>query len=200
MTETPARLLLDPDDLGRCVRTVLPDEEPGPDVMDGQRGWCEDALAGMPFPCSPELWKQLDRLHAVNSRQWGAEDRVRRAGDAEIPAIKRKIDELNSLRHKLIEQVDRLLGTAWPVNHDVPPLTESIGSALDRLSVLTLRIVHTERLVGDDNSAVERVAILRRQRDDLVWSIAVACEDLVSGRRRTPRPERMKLYGKPGGR
>ncbi|MEV6314282.1 DUF4254 domain-containing protein [Streptomyces sp. NPDC051776] len=151
----------------------------------------------MPLPSSPELLKALNRLHAVNSRQWDAEDRVRRAGDGDIPAIKREIDKLNSLRHKLIEQVDRILGAAWAANQDVPPLTESIGSALDRLSVLTLRIVHTG-LVEDDGSAVERVAILRRQRDDLVWSIAVACEDLVSGRRRTPRPERMKLYGKPG--
>lgn len=198
MTETPARLGLNTDDLGQGARTVVFDGEPTLDTADEQGGWCEDVLAGMPFPRSPELSKQLNQLHAVNSRQWGAEDRVRRAGDEEIPAIKREIDELNSLRHKLIEQVDRILGAAWGANQDVPPLTESIGSALDRLSVLTLRIVHTERLVGDDAGAVERVAILRRQRDDLVWSIAVACEDLVSGRRRTPRPERMKLYGKPG--
>ncbi|MET7802411.1 DUF4254 domain-containing protein, partial [Streptomyces decoyicus] len=168
------------------------------DVADGQHRWCEDALAEMPIPCSPELLKPLDRLHAVNSRQWDAEDRVRQVGDGEIPAIKREIDELNSLRHVLIEQVDRILDAAWGANEDVPPLTESIGSALDRLSVQTLRIVHTERRVGGGAGAVEGVAILRRQRDDLVWSIAVACEDLVSGRRRTPRPERMKLYGKSG--
>ncbi|MCX4763798.1 DUF4254 domain-containing protein [Streptomyces sp. NBC_01275] len=131
-------------------------------------------------------------------RQWDAEDRVRQAGDTEIPAIKREIDRLNSLRHVLIEQVDRILDPAWGANEDVPPRTESIGSALDRLSVQTLRIVHTERLVGGGAGVMERVAILRRQRDDLVWSIAVACEDLVSARRRTPRPERMKPYGKPG--
>ena len=167
------------------------------DMTDGKREWCEDALARIPFPSAPELLKPLNRLHAVNSRQWEAEDRVRRVADGDIPSIKREIDELNSLRHKLIEQVDRILDGAWDANEDVPPLTESIGSALDRLSVLTLRIVHTERLVGDDARAVERAAILCRQRDDLVWSIEVACDDLISGRRRTPRPERMKLYGTP---
>ncbi|HCA84130.1 MAG TPA: hypothetical protein DEQ61_00640 [Streptomyces sp.] len=198
MTETPARLARDSGEFGQDPRTVIIEDESFLDMADGQRGWCEDALARMPFPCSPELLKPLNQLHAVNSRQWDAEDRVRRAGDGEIPAIKREIDELNSLRHKLIEQVDRIFGAEWGANQDVPPLTESIGSALDRLSVLTLRIVYTERLVGNDAGAVERVAILRRQRDDLVWSLAVACEDLVSGRRRTPRPERMKLYGKPG--
>ncbi|MGH3326886.1 MAG: DUF4254 domain-containing protein [Streptomycetales bacterium] len=197
MTETSARLGLDMGEFGKDSRTVMIEGEICLDMTDGQRGWCEDALAGMPFPCSPELLKPLNRLHAVNSRQWDAEDRVRRAGDGEIPAIKREIDELNSFRHKLIEQVDRIFSAAWGANQDVPPLTESIGSALDRLSVLTLRIVHTERLIEDEAGAVERVAIQRRQRDDLVWSIAVACEDLVSGRRRTPRPERMKLYGKP---
>ncbi|MFI7094884.1 DUF4254 domain-containing protein [Streptomyces lydicus] len=142
--------------------------------------------------------RQLNRLHANNSRQWDAEDRVRRAEDGEIPTIKREIDELNSRRHELIEQVDRIFDAAWGADQDVPPLTESIGSALDRLSVETLRITHTEQLVKEDAGAAARVAILRRQREDLVWSIAVACDDLTSGRRRTPRPERMKLYGKPG--
>ena len=198
MTDTPARLGPDTGLFTQDPHPVMVEDEPSLDITDGQGEWCEDALAGMPFPYSPELLKPLNRLHAVNSRQWDAEDRVRRAGDSEIPAIKREIDELNSLRHKLIEQVDRIIGTAWGANQEVPPLTESIGSALDRLSVQTLRIRHTEPLVGGGAGAVERVAILRLQRDDLVWSIAVACEDLVSGRRRTPRPERMKLYGKSG--
>ncbi len=167
-----------------------------PDVAGGQGEWSEDVLAGIPSPYRPDLLQALGRLHAVNSRQWDAEDRVRQAGDGEIPAIKREIDDLNGLRHALIEQVDRILDAAWSANEDVPPITESIGSALDRLSVQKLRIVHTERLAGGDAAAAEGVGILRRQYDDLVWSIAVACEDLVSGRRRTPRPERMKLYGK----
>lgn len=160
--------------------------------------WCDDALVAMQVPCSAEVLKPLDRLHAINSRQWEAEDRVRQAGDLDVPAIKREIDELNSLRHKRIEEVDRALSSAWHAAPGTPPLTESIGSALDRLSVLTLRIVHTQRLDREDAGIENRVSLLRRQREDLVWSIAVACEDLVSGRRSAPLPERMKLYGKPG--
>lgn len=190
-----AGLGLDTGEFGKDPSIAMFADSSCPDMADGQGRWCEDALPGMPFPCSPELLKALSQLHAANSRQWNAEDRVRQARDGEIPAIKREIDELNSLCHVLIERVDRISGAAWGVNADVPPLTESIGSALDRLSVLTLRIVHAERLVGGGADAVERVAVLRRQRDDLVWSITVACEDLVSGRRRAPRPERMKLYG-----
>ncbi|WP_103502594.1 MULTISPECIES: DUF4254 domain-containing protein [unclassified Streptomyces] len=162
---------------------------------DGLLEWCEDALDRMPSPRSPELLQSLGRLHVVNSWQWDAEDRVRQVGDGEIPAVKREIDELNGLRHELIEHVDRVLGSSWPVDESVPPLTESIGSALDRLSVLCLRIAQTGRRAGNGAEAVERVKILRRQRQDLVWSIEVACGDLLSGRRRTPRPERMKLYG-----
>ncbi|MGP3944964.1 DUF4254 domain-containing protein [Streptomyces sp. 6N106] len=196
MTETRAGLGKDTDELEGDPRTPMTAVASWLDVAGGQGGWCEDALAGIPLPDSPELSPALDRLHAVNSRQWDAEDRVRQAGDGEIPAIKREIDALNGNRHALIEQVDRILDAAWSAKEGVPPLTESIGSALDRLSVQTLRIMHIERLVGRDAGTAERVAILRRQYDDLVWSIAVACEDLVSGRRRTPRPERMKLYGK----
>ncbi|MGY4954787.1 DUF4254 domain-containing protein [Streptomyces nigrescens] len=198
MTNMPAQLDLDTGERDPDPRTVIIQGKSCLDMENGQRGWCEDALAGMLFPRSSELLPPLNRLHSNNSRQWDAEDRVRRAGDGEIPAIKREIDELNSRRHELIEQIDRIFDAAWGADQDVPPLTESIGSALDRLSVETLRIMHTEQLVEDDAVAAERVAILRRQRDDLVWSIAVACEDLASGRRRTPRPERMKLYGKPG--
>ncbi|MGW1374738.1 DUF4254 domain-containing protein [Streptomyces sp. NPDC002446] len=198
MTMTPARLVVNTGELEGDPRAPMMAGASCLDLAGGQGGWCADALARMPFPCSPELLQPLNRLHAVNSRQWDAEDRVRQARDGEIPAIKREIDELNSRRHALIEQVDRILDASWGANQDLPPLTESIGSALDRLSVQTLRIMHTERLVEGDPGAVERVTILRRQHDDLVWSIAVACEDLVSGRRRTPRPERMKLYGKPG--
>lgn len=163
---------------------------------DGLLEWCEDALDGMPSPCAPELLRSLGRLHVVNSWQWDAEDRVRQVGDEEIPALKREIDELNGLRHELIEHVDRVLTASWCVDESVPPLTESMGSALDRLSVLSLRVAETARRAGGDDEALKRVAILRRQRKDLVWSIAVACGDLASGRRRMPRPERMKLYGK----
>ncbi|MGI5259317.1 DUF4254 domain-containing protein [Streptomyces angustmyceticus] len=198
MTKMPAQLDLDTSEYGQDPQTVMIQGKCCLDPINGQHEWCEDALAGMPFPRSPKLLEPLNRLYANNSWQWDAEDRVRRAGDGEIPAIKREIDELNCRRHELIEQVDRIFDAAWGADQDVPPLTESIGSALDRLSVETLRIMHAEQLVEDDAGAVERVAILRRQRDDLVWSIAVACEDLASGRRRTPRPERMKLYGKPG--
>ncbi|MFF4605929.1 DUF4254 domain-containing protein [Streptomyces sp. NPDC001339] len=198
MTNMPAQLDLDTGERDPDPRTVMIQGKSCVGIQNGQHGWCEDALAGMPFPRSPELLEPLNRLYANNSRQWDAEDRVRRAGDGQIPAIKREIDELNGRRHKLIEQIDRIFDAAWGADQDVPPLTESIGSALDRLSVETLRIMHTEQLVEGDAGAAERVAILRRQRDDLVWSIAVACEDLASGRRRTPRPERMKLYGKPG--
>ncbi|WP_083934264.1 DUF4254 domain-containing protein [Sciscionella marina] len=163
-------------------------------MRDERRGWCADALAGTPSPCAPALLEPLNRLHAVNGKQWDAEDRVRQAGDSDVPAIKRQIDELNGLRHELIEQVDRVFDGWWGDTCTAPPLTESIGSALDRLSVLTLRIAHTRALLGaeDDGS----IAVLRRQREDLVQAIVVACEDLRSGRRRAPRPERMKLYGK----
>lgn len=192
MPEMPGRPDLDTDEFREDPRTSCLK------VAEGQHEWCEAVVARMSFLHSSKLLKALGQLHAVNSQQWDAEDRVRRAGDEAIPAIKREIDELNGLRHALIEQVDGILGSTWEATEDVPPLTESIGSALDRLSVLTLRIMYAERLVGRSASAVERVVILRRQRDDLVWSIAVACEDLVSGRRRAPRPERMKLYAESG--
>lgn len=167
-------------------------------VLDTEASWGDGILALLPLPCSSKLIKALTRLHEVNSRQWSTEDQIRSAEDEDIPQFKREIDGLNGLRHELIEETDRTLGPGWPENDSVPPLTESIGSALDRLSVLTLRLAHAEELLDGTAQAQERVAIVRDQRDELVWSIEVACEDLASGRRRPPRPERMKLYGKVG--
>lgn len=198
MTNTSAEIDLDTGEAGGNPRPDAASVASRLHRADALLGWCQDSLHGVPSHRSPELLQPLGQLHVVNGWQWDAEDRVRQAGDGEIPAIKREIDELNGLRHDLIEQVDRALGAAWCAGEDVPPLTESIGSALDRLSVLTLRTAQTEQLTSNCAEAAQRVEILRRQRRDLVWSIAVACEDLVSGRRRTPRPERMKLYGESG--
>ncbi|MCX2969778.1 MULTISPECIES: DUF4254 domain-containing protein [Streptomyces] len=195
MTNGSAEIRLGTGQRGGSSPAAAPTVASRLDRVDGLLEWCQDALDGMPSPRSPELLRSLGRLHVVNSWQWDAEDRVRQVGDDEIPTVKREIDELNSLRHELIEHIDRVLSASWQVDDSVPPLTESMGSALDRLSVLSLRIAQTRRRAGHGAEAAERIEILRRQRHDLVWSIAVACGDLASGRRRTPRPERMKLYG-----
>ena len=159
----------------------------------GERvAWWGSAVDDLPCASDPELVTALERLHAVNARQWDAEDETRATDDRGLSAVKHEIDRLNARRHELIELVDRILERQWAARPDAPPLTESIGSALDRLSVLTLRVLHASRRSPED---AQLVMLLERQRQDLVAAIAVACHDLRAGFRRAPSPERIKLYG-----
>lgn len=131
----------------------------------------------------------LRELHTINERQWRLEDRTRGgASDCEIASTKREIDASNRDRHRVIERVDQQLEASWASPTAGAPLTESIGSSLDRLSVAILRIAHAA-----DASDSEREA-LAHQRDDLIAAIEKNCRDLVDGVRRAPDSRRFKRY------
>ncbi|MEV6009171.1 DUF4254 domain-containing protein [Streptomyces sp. NPDC051976] len=140
----------------------------------------------------------LTRLHAVNTRLWTTEDQVRAAG---LPAervadCKREIDQLNAERNALAERADEVLGALAGAAHAEAPLhTETLASVLDRLSVLTLRIWHSERSSDRDDLARRRVPALHRQRDELCTALDSLTADVVTGERRLPIPARFKLYG-----
>lgn len=141
----------------------------------------------------------LTRLHAVNTRLWKTEDQVRATG---LPAVrvadcKREIDQLNAERNALAERADEVLGAlAGAAAHAEAPLhTETLASVLDRLSVLTLRIWHSERSSDRDDLARRRVPALHRQRDELCMALDSLTADVMTGARRLPIPARYKLYG-----
>ncbi|OBA61401.1 hypothetical protein A5647_11375 [Mycobacterium sp. 1100029.7] len=104
-------------------------------------------------------------LHSLNFALWHHEDAVRRpdADDAEVVRRKRCIDDINARRNAAIEDIDvDLLERAEP-NPGAPLHTETPGTIVDRLSVLTLRIVHTTQ---PDQSG-GRLGVLHEQYDDL---------------------------------
>src|SRR5271155_981864 len=85
-------------------------------------------------------------LHHSNTLQWHREDDAREddADDAMVAAAKRDIDRLNSARHGFIEAIDRAILCAINPREDAPLVTESPGMAIDRLSVLVIRLAPTE--------------------------------------------------------
>ncbi|MGD3109411.1 DUF4254 domain-containing protein [Streptomyces sp. YGL11-2] len=147
-------------------------------------------------------WRRLDdavtRLHTVNGNLWGAEDRVR---DPLLTAVqvadcKREIDQLNAERNTLAERADEILGGLADAGRaDIPLHTETLASVVDRLSVLTLRIWHSERASTRDELARRRVPALHQQREELAAALDSLVADVVGGRRRLPVPARYKLYG-----
>lgn len=153
------------------------------------------------------------RQHWTNFRLWHVEDRARRkdAGPELIADCKYAIDKLNQERNDLIERLDRFLVLALepllpPQAEGVRPRynTESLGVALDRGSILALKIFHmreqAERLGADADLAAEcrrKLSVLEVQRTDLEQSILDLVAEYAAGQKRPRIYYQFKMYNDP---
>lgn len=147
--------------------------------------------------------------HARNFELWHEEDKARDpvADDAAIAAVKRAIDGLNQARNNAMEKVDELvLGEVAQesLQDDLPLHTETVGSIVDRLSILSLKIFHmreqTERSDVEQahlESSRGKLAVLIEQRTDLAWGLAVLLDEIQNGRKRFKVYRQMKMYNDP---
>jgi Protein of unknown function (DUF4254) len=161
--------------------------------------------SGNPSTDGPgEIISPILALHRSNAEQWDREDDVRKnpGNDGLIAAAKRDIDRLNHSRHALIETIDRaILGVIEP-SREAPLVTESPGMAIDRLSILVIRLASTEAGAAsggtDAGILCARVPRLQSQLAALEEAIATLLRDLANGTRRFIAHESLKLYGPPG--
>jgi hypothetical protein len=135
----------------------------------------------------------LDLLRS-NLDQWKLEDNARGAGadDAAVASAKRAIDELNAGRHQIVEEIDIAIDRTVTQTASAPLVTESPAMAFDRLSVLVIRIHHTER---DAGRHAARLPVLHRQLADLQHAIDGLLDNVRDGTRRFVPYESLKLYG-----
>jgi len=145
--------------------------------------------------------------HRANFDLWHEEDKAREPGatDTCIAQIKHAIDALNQRRNDLVETIDRMLLEAAGTQTASAPLnSESPGLMIDRLSVLALKLYHTEEEVHrlnaseahhDKNRA--RLALLREQRNDLAACLDELWIQVQSGTRRFKLYRQMKMYNDP---
>ncbi len=169
-----------------------------------------------PFPegrevPSPEELRVLARdEHLVNFRLWHVEDEARRVDvdDAVIADCKRRIDALNQARNDLIERVDAclvaLLEPLLPPDAAERHNTETVGNAMDRLSILALKAFHMrEQAERADATAEHRDAcaakldVLLAQRADLSRAVAELLGDYAAGARRPLVYRQFKMYNDP---
>jgi hypothetical protein len=149
--------------------------------------------------------------HQFNFQLWHEEDVARSSdvSDSRIAAVKRAIDRFNQQRNDAIERIDEslleMLKTAGVVAEaDARLNTETPGSAIDRLSIMALRIYHLEEQFDRndvDHDHRERVAEkLTRchvQHADLSQSLAELLGDLFRGRKLLKVYRQMKMYNDP---
>lgn len=149
--------------------------------------------------------------HEYNFRLWHQEDIARSptASDAQIAEVKRNIDKLNQQRNDMIEQLDdaisaRLAAAAVVCPPDAPINTETAGSTIDRLSIMSLRLYHYEEQLHRADADAEhrskvtqRIEICRLQHSDLTRALGLLLEDLFAGRKLHKTYRQFKMYNDP---
>lgn len=158
---------------------------------------------------SPDLEYFLYLKCWIDTVQWHLEDIIRdpQINPADALKIKRRIDKSNQDRTDLVEVLDSyFLDKYKNVNpkSDAKINTESPAWAIDRLSILALKIYHMHQEVMrtdlDQNSRNERqkkLDILLEQRKDLSTAIEELLDDIANGRKYMKVYKQMKMYNDP---
>lgn len=141
--------------------------------------------------------------------QWHVEDLVRDPAidPAKGIAYKRLIDKLNQERTDTVEKIDDFYLHYFQQTEALPNATvntESPAWAIDRLSILALKIYHMQQeVLRSDIDAQKRMAceqklnLLLEQRLDLSTSIDELLADIAAGKKRMKVYRQMKMYNDP---
>ena len=145
----------------------------------------------------------------VDTVQWHLEDIIRdpQIDPVEALAIKRRIDKSNQDRTDMVEYVDSYLLDKYKEIVPAPDArlnTETPAWAIDRLSILALKIYHMAREaertdVDDEHRAAcrKKLDVLLSQQVDLSRSIEELIEDIEAGRKYMKTYKQMKMYNDP---
>lgn len=145
----------------------------------------------------------------IDTVQWHLEDIIRdpNIDPVKALAIKRRIDKSNQDRTDLVELIDSYFLDKYKntkPNADAKINTESPAWAIDRLSILALKIyhMHQEATREDADSSHKeqcqnKLNILLEQRKDLSSAITDLLEDIEAGRKYMKVYKQMKMYNDP---
>jgi hypothetical protein len=151
----------------------------------------------------------LFRKNWIDAVQWHLEDIIRKPDidPREALAIKRRIDQSNQDRTDLVERIDSYFLQQYesvPVAPDATINTESPAWAIDRLSILVLKIWHMQAETHRQDADLphlekcrQKWQILLEQQNDLSTAIDQLLEDIQAGRKYMKVYRQMKMYNDP---
>ncbi|MBQ7632444.1 MAG: DUF4254 domain-containing protein [Paludibacteraceae bacterium] len=167
-----------------------------------------DAPMPNPYPAGT-IEYDLYHKNWIDTVQWHLEDIIRdpHIDPVEALAIKRRIDQSNQDRTDLVERIDSYF---WELFHAIEPQpdarinTESPAWAIDRLSILHVKLWHMQEQVDRTDVSAEqhakceaKMAVLREQLGDMTTSIGQLLDDYASGARIMKVYKQMKMYNDP---
>ena len=145
----------------------------------------------------------------IDTVQWHFEDIIRdpNIDPIEALALKRRIDRSNQDRTDLVEQIDSYFRQKYSEVKVLPDArinTESPAWAVDRLSILSLKIYHMREQVERQDASKEhkdtctaKLNVLLEQQKDLGTAIDQLLEDIQEGRKYMKVYRQMKMYNDP---
>ncbi len=145
----------------------------------------------------------------IDTVQWHLEDIIRnpQINPIEALAIKRRIDASNQERTDMVEYIDSYFLDKYKdveIAQGAKINTESPAWAVDRLSILALKIYHMSEEVKRTDVDSEHIAncqkkldILLDQRVDLSTAIEELIGDIASGAKYMKVYKQMKMYNDP---
>ena len=145
----------------------------------------------------------------IDTVQWHYEDIIRDPHIDPVAALqlKRRIDQSNQDRTDLVEQIDSYFRHTYSNVKPLPDATintESPAWAVDRLSILALKIYHmreqAERTDASDEHRQKcraKLDVLLEQQKDLSTAIDQLLADIAAGRKYLKVYRQMKMYNDP---
>ena len=145
----------------------------------------------------------------IDTAQWHMEDVVRNPNIDPVEGLswKRRIDAQNQVRTDMVEFIDGYFLNLYQGITALPEAkinTESPAWAIDRLSILALKIYHMQEEAERTSASTEHRAqcqtklnVLLSQRDDLSTSIDELLADIEAGKKYMKVYKQMKMYNDP---
>jgi len=157
---------------------------------------------------SETLYRHIEANHFFNTNLWNEEDLARRqkVSATEIANNKRAIDKFNQARNDCIEKIDNFIIENMSTLSQMhgKQNSESLGSIIDRLSIMSLKIFHmsvqTKRLdVKKSHIEIcsEKLKILHKQRVDLSICFDELVDDCQNKVRHFKQYKQFKMYNDP---